>query len=188
MTGAGGSVHAARRALTIVLIAFVLLVAGTALAVQLAPALGHRLFAIRSGSMQPQLAVGDLAVVRETDTAAVGEILTFRLPNGVVVTHRVTEVTTDESGTTYHTKGDANPTADAAGVPATWSIGVVGGRIPLLGFLVALIAMPIGIVTVLSIGCSLITAIWLLDEYAAQPNESPVHPPWPADPQGNPTR
>lgn len=175
-----------RRALTLALVGFVLLVAGTALAIQLAPAFGHRLFAIRSGSMEPHLGVGDLVLVREIDGAVVGDILTYRLPNGVVVTHRVVEVAARDGDATFSTKGDANPTADAAPVPAAWVIGTVAGQIPLLGFLVALIAMPIGIVSVLSIAGTLITAIWLLDEYAEAPPDSLRVPSWPSDPNRHP--
>jgi signal peptidase I len=179
------TVRIVRRTLTLTLVAFVLVVAGTALAIQLAPAFGHRLYAIRSGSMEPGLGVGDVVLVRETDGAAVGDILTYRLPNGAVVTHRVLEIGARDGEATFSTKGDANPTADAAPVPAAWVIGIVAGQIPLLGFLVALIAMPIGIVSVLSIAGTLITAIWLLDEYAEAPPDALHAPPWPSD---NPDR
>lgn len=179
------TVRVVRRVLSLTLIAFVLVVAGTALAIQLAPAFGHRLYAVRSGSMEPEFGVGDVVLVRERDAAAIGDILTYRLPNGAVVTHRVIEVGAKDGQALFSTMGDANPTADAAPVPAAWVIGTVTGQIPLLGFLVALIAMPIGIVSVLSIAGTLITAIWLLDEYTDAPSEAIRVPPWPSD---NPDR
>jgi hypothetical protein len=36
--------------------------------------------------------------------------------------------------------------------------------LPLIGFLLAMLGMPIGLVAILSVAATLITAIWLLEE------------------------
>lgn len=156
----------ARRVLRALLGVLVVVVVLTAALIHLTPFTGHQLFAIRSGSMEPALATGAAAIVStgNRDAVDVGSIVTYRLPNGAAVTHRVVEVVDDGEGRFLRTKGDANEHADAALVPADWVIGEVSFAIPWLGFLVALLGMPIGIVTVLSIAASLITAIWILDE------------------------
>jgi signal peptidase len=82
----------------------------------------------------------------------------------VVVTHRVVEVINGETGRYFRTQGDANENPDPSLVPASAAIGPVQTSLPLLGFLLAMLGMPIGLVAILSVAATLITAIWLLEE------------------------
>ncbi|MEL7977240.1 signal peptidase I [Isoptericola sp. F-RaC21] len=72
---------------------------------------------ILSGSMEPNLPVGSLAVVRPVDAAEIriGDILTY-LPNPddpTAITHRVIAVDHHQDDTrTFTVQGDANATAD----------------------------------------------------------------------------
>ena len=73
---------------------------------------GYSVFRVETGSMVPTLPIGSFVVVRApSDPAALAEgtITTFRRSDGMVVTHRIIEVSTAEDGTIqYRTKGD-NP-------------------------------------------------------------------------------
>lgn len=155
----------ARRLLSAAFALLAVAVLSVGLAARVGPAFGHELFSIRSGSMEPALPVGSLAIVsRQADEVAAGQAVAFRLPNGVVVTHRVTEVVRTEAGRFMRTRGDANEDPDPTLVPVSAVIGPVVASVPMLGFLLAMLGMPIGLVTILSVAATLITAIWLLEE------------------------
>ena len=155
----------ARRLLSVAFAVLAIAVLGVGLGARLAPAAGYELFSIRSGSMEPALPVGSLAVVATGATnLAQGQAVAFRLPSGVVVTHRIVEVVDTDTGTYLRTRGDANEDPDPSLVPATAVIGPVQVSLPLIGFLLAMLGMPIGLVAILSGAATLITASWLLEE------------------------
>jgi len=87
---------------------------------------------IVSGSMEPALEVGDLALVRLGVPAdlPVGSVVAFRL-NSTIVVHRLVGV----EGERLVTKGDANPEPDPFPVYRRSLLGVVVGRIPRVGLL-----------------------------------------------------
>lgn len=136
------------------------------LAARVGPAVGYELFSIRSGSMAPAMPVGTLAVVSTgtRESVDIGEPVAFRLPNGAVVTHRMVELVGGEDEPYLRTKGDANEDPDPSLVPESALIGPVVFHLPLVGFMLAMLGMPIGIVTILSVAGTLLTAIWLLEE------------------------
>ncbi|HEX2194841.1 MAG TPA: signal peptidase I [Candidatus Limnocylindria bacterium] len=161
----GRLVRGSRLVLSLAFAVLAATVLAVGIAARVAPALGHEFFSIRSGSMEPSLPVGALAVVaREPQDATEGSAVAFRLQNGVVVTHRVVEVVEADGGRFYRTQGDANQKPDPSLVPESALIGPVRVSLPLLGFVLALLGMPIGVVTILSVAATLITAIWLLEE------------------------
>lgn len=131
-----------------------------------APSTGHEPFTMRSGSMDPQVPVGSVAIVRAEGAkdVRVGDVIGFRLPNGAPVVHRVIGVVESEEGPAFRTKGDANPQSDAALISASAVVGRLAWVIPGLGVLLALLQTPIGIVSLISVAGSLVTAIWVLDE------------------------
>ena len=155
----------ARRLLSVAFAVLAIAVLGVGLGARLAPAAGYEFFSIRSGSMEPALPVGSLAIVDSgAGDVAAGQAVAFRLPSGVVVTHRVVEAVTTETGSFLRTQGDANDDPDPSLVPASAVVGPVKVSLPLLGFLLAMLGMPIGLVAILSVAATLITAIWLLEE------------------------
>jgi signal peptidase I len=154
-----------RRILSAAFVALAVTVLAVGLGARIGPALGFEVFAIRSGSMAPAIPVGALAIVeRRADSPHTGESVAFRVANGVVVTHRVVQVVPMDAGVFLRTKGDANRTADPNLVPAAAVIGPVSQSIPLLGYLLGMLGMPIGLVSILSLAATLIAAIWLLED------------------------
>lgn len=163
----------ARRSLEIVLVVFVVGTVGLAIAAQVAPSAGYGLFAVRSASMSPAIGVGDLVLAERVDPNAVqpGDVVTLSVGSGATVTHRVVSVTPTDDGPMFATKGDANATSDPVGTRAEQLKGRVVGQVPLLGYLLAMLAMPSGIAALFSIGATLLTAVWLLDEVEAGDDE-----------------
>ena len=75
------------------------------------------LIMFKTGSMEPTIPTGSLAVVHQipADEAHIGDIVTVDRPGLLPVTHRVTSVTPVGSGEASITlRGDANPTDDVA--------------------------------------------------------------------------
>jgi signal peptidase I len=158
-----------RRGLEVALVVFVAGVLGLAAASQLAPAAGYGMFAVRSASMTPSLGVGSLVLVERVDPIQirVGDVITIAVGSGATVTHRVIDVAPSDLGPVFTTKGDANPTADPVVARSDQLRGRLDLQVPLLGYLLAMIAMPSGIAALFSIGGTLLTAVWLLDEIEA---------------------
>ena len=155
-----------RRLLEVVLVAYVATVLGVAVLAQVLPNVGHGLFAVRSESMAPGLGVGDLLLVDRIppEDVRVGDVVTLSIGTGATVTHRVITVTPTDQGPMFTTKGDANATADPVAHRADQLRGRLSIALPLLGYLLAMLTMASGIAALFSIGATLLTAAWLLDE------------------------
>jgi signal peptidase len=166
----------ARRLLEGTLAVYVVGVLCLGLAAKVAPAAGYGLYAVRSASMTPAIQVGDLVLAQQVDPVAIqpGDVITAIARPGFTVTHRVVAVAANADGPVFTTRGDANASPDPVAVPAANVQGRVAWEIPLLGFLLAMVTMPTGIVALLSIGGTLLIAAWLLDELEAADDEEAV--------------
>jgi signal peptidase I len=159
---------ALRRGLDLVLAALVLAVLVVGLAAVLAPAGGGRVLAIRSGSMAPSMEVGALAVVMPAQAATLGagDVVTVSLEGGGMLTHRIDGVVEQDDRRMFRLKGDANAAADPVLVVPGQLVGKVVLTVPWLGYLLAMMSVPIGVLALLSIGGLLVTGGWLLDDLA----------------------
>lgn len=97
-------------------------IAATALILTLIALLlsGYRLFTVMTPSMGTTYPVGSLVIVHPEPSYRVGDVITFRIPEGVY-THRI--VGTSRQG--FVTKGDLNTASDGWRVPASDVIGSV---------------------------------------------------------------
>lgn len=100
--------------------------------------LGFGLTVVLSGSMEPELSVGDLLVVAEADVYQVGDVIVYQ-SGGSGVVHRIMDI----NGETIVTKGDANNTSDAP-ITSSQIKGVVICAVPMVGYLVDIIKTPLG--------------------------------------------
>ena len=110
------------------IVVIAILLAGTRL-VGLTP------YAVLSGSMETQYAVGSLIYVKdiETKNIQVGDPITFVLNEDLLVaTHRVVEITKEGS---FITKGDSNESIDGKPVHRNNVLGKPIFSIPYLGYL-----------------------------------------------------
>lgn len=109
---------------------------------------GGRLLSVQSGSMQPQLAKGDLVAVTRIPTSqlAIGDVVTFANPanNKQTITHRIIAKQSDTTSSRIITKGDANEVADNPIAPSM-VIGKLQYHIPYAGFALDFIKQPIGL-------------------------------------------
>ena len=93
---------------------------------------------VLTDSMYPEIHSGDLIICHTEDAENVkeGDIISFFDPAGngtSIVTHRVTEVTTEGGELAFRTKGDANNVEDSMPVPADKLVAVYRNRIPNMG-------------------------------------------------------
>ena len=113
--------------------------------------LGFGASVVLSGSMEPELSVGDLLIVVPADSYGVGDVVVYQAGR-IAVVHRIIAI----DGDTITTQGDANNTPDDP-----ISLSVVKGRvlvaIPIIGHLINLIKTPIGTIALLGL------AVWLLE-------------------------
>ena len=86
-----------------------------------------------------------------------GAVVTYQLPAGTLVTHRIISVDKEEQ--TVVTQGDANNIADTA--PVAWQqiVGVYAFHIPYLGYISIYAKTPLGIAVV----CGVLIVLILLN-------------------------
>ena len=94
---------------------------------------------VLSGSMEPELSVGDLLIVTRADSYRVGDVVVYQSGRMAVV-HRIISM----DGTSVVTQGDANNVPDEP-----MDVSVIKGKvlwaIPLIGYLVWALKTPAGI-------------------------------------------
>jgi signal peptidase len=155
-----------RRLIDAALVALVGAVLALVLAATVGPLLGHQLLVIRGGSMAPAIALGSVIDVARVDPSdlRVGDVVTIKAPHGVLTTHRVTQVVQMPDGLYLQTKGDANAQPDPALVPASAVTGRVDFSLPLLGYFMYMLTTPAGLVSIISLGLTLVFAGLLIEE------------------------
>ena len=101
-------------------------------------AVGYKPVAVYSGSMEPTIRVGALALDRAIPSkdVRVGDVITFSDPyvKGRLVTHRVIDILQTPRGLAYRTKGDANPGRDPWTIRLTSQVGRVSFSLPVAGY------------------------------------------------------
>lgn len=106
-----------------------------ALALLVLRAAGVEVYTVLSGSMEPELHTGSLCLVQTTvpyDRIEAGDVIAFRQPSGLPVTHRVLRRTPEG----LETKGDANDVSDGITTTAANYMGKTIGAIPCAGYAV----------------------------------------------------
>ncbi len=98
---------------------------------------GFKPYVIASGSMEPNISIGDVVLMSHYDirNVHIGDVIAYAISNRIVV-HRVIEVY-NESGNIYlKTKGDANREADPELVTEKMFLGKITYTIPRIGLIV----------------------------------------------------
>jgi len=92
---------------------------------------------VGSGSMEPKMYPGDVVIIAKVpaDNIVTGDVIQFRVPDGVTVMHRVIETQeTEEGGKVFITKGDANDQPDLEPVIPDNVVGRAVMTIPKIGW------------------------------------------------------
>jgi signal peptidase len=157
-----------RATLEILLVALVAIVLFALVLGRIVPMTGRQTIIIGGGSMEPTIPLGSAAIAEPAAAASIdiGDVISVRAGNGAVVTHRVTRIVDREGGTWFELKGDANADPDPVLIDAATMLGKVTATIPYAGFLLRFFATPAAVVMVLGLGCTLILALYLLDDVA----------------------
>jgi signal peptidase len=161
-----------RRAVGFVGITLFAVLLGFSLLTHIAQLTGDQLFIVGGGSMEPTIPLGSLVVVSQTDTntVAVGTVITVRADNGVVFTHRVVRVVDLADGRYYATKGDANQGPDGSLVPAGAIVGTADTFVPVAGYLQQYLSSAAGFIVVLGILAGLFLVYVLLQMLEPPPD------------------
>src|SRR3990167_2756320 len=117
----------------------VLLIASAILfAAAIVPVFGNNALIVRSGSMEPTVAVGDLIITRIHKNLAykIGDIISFK-NQGKIISHRIIGLENQNGRIFYKTKGDANKNEDQGLVAESAIVGKAYFRLPYLGRLIA---------------------------------------------------
>jgi signal peptidase len=101
---------------------------------------GYQVLVVRSASMAPTIAIGDVVLVDAVPASSikVGDVVTRPASPewGESLTHRVQRVTVQDAGLRVETRGDANQDPERWTVPADATLGRQVGQIPSIGRLV----------------------------------------------------
>lgn len=110
---------------------------------------GYSMFRVLTGSMEPELPVGSMVIVKRVgaEEVKVGDIITFFSTDptlqGGVNTHRVIDIDNSGMDILFTTKGDANQFKDEYGTVGSNLIGVVIYCSKFLGTAVRLASNPV---------------------------------------------
>jgi signal peptidase len=98
--------------------------------------LGLRPTVIYSGSMQPSMDIGDIAMIQEVpiDKIRQGDVIQYRTENTKLI-HRIQKVYEDGNTTIFITKGDANNVPDDSPILPEQVMGKVILNIPKIGWI-----------------------------------------------------
>lgn len=110
---------------------------------------GYSLFRVMTGSMEPQIPVDSLIIVKETEPELLqpGDVISFFSKDpalkGAVNTHRITEIYVEDGEYLFVTRGDANNVDDQYHTLQGDVIGKVVFSSTLFGKAVSLISNPL---------------------------------------------
>jgi signal peptidase len=156
--------HAVRWVSLAAVWALIGLLLGLAAAITLPAAFGYKSLTILSGSMEPTLRTGGVAVdeMITPEQARIGDIVTFTDPDdgGRLLTHRLKSIRIEGGIAHMVTLGDANDAPERWNVSLDTEIGRVVYHIPVLGYIRAWISGRIArLAMLIAIGC---LALWML--------------------------
>ncbi|WP_299094230.1 signal peptidase I SipW [uncultured Metabacillus sp.] len=142
------------RMITGVLMVCIIAVAGVVISSKMSGGMpeifGYQLKTVLSGSMEPGIQTGSVIAVKllgeeERTQLQKGDVITFKEDENMLITHRVIDVQSTNSGVQYTTKGDNNNTPDSNPVLAENVVAEYHGfTIPYAGYLINFSQSPNG--------------------------------------------
>jgi signal peptidase len=112
------------------------------------PGIGpYKFMSVLSGSMSPIFNPYDMIVDKtiESEDLKKGDVITFRVDNKTLVTHRIIDIQSENGKLAYKTRGDANNVDDEKLVDVSQIEGTYIFRIPYGGLIMEKLKGPIGI-------------------------------------------
>lgn len=105
---------------------------------------GKSFLIVMTGSMEPEIATGELVIISEQDEYKIGDIVTYKDNEDYIITHRIINIDSNN----FTAKGDANNLEDELQA-ITYIEGKVICHSKLLGFFVLYILKPLVIIYVI---------------------------------------
>lgn len=121
--------------------------------------LGHRLYIVESGSMEPTIMMSSAIIIKEipVDEIKNGDVITYASDDSSPrVTHRVVRIVGERKA--FITKGDQNNAEDMSPVRPEMVIGRVLFSVPILGYILKFLSSIPGIVFMVSMAAIAIVA------------------------------
>lgn len=114
---------------------------------------GFRPYIVLSGSMEPNLQVGDMVVSRAVreEQVEIGDVITFEDEYGATITHRVEDIIIKDGKKLYKTKGDNNNTSDVGLITIENIKGTYAFKVNKLGIIATQIITPTGLLVIILI-------------------------------------
>jgi len=128
--------------------------------------LGFRTFVVVSGSMEPTISTGAIALSHSvpSDSLQVGDVIAYSPSSAAAlpIIHRIVAITERKGQRYFTTRGDANTGNDAElNLPS--SALQVTGSIPFVGYAVYYAAQPWGSVLLVWIPLGMLVGLWIKD-------------------------
>ena len=112
------------------------------------------------------LGEGGMGVVYRAEDIRLGDVVTVRADNGVLVTHRVVRMADLPAGLHLELKGDANETPDPVLVDASRVVGRVDYVVPGAGYLLSMLTTWTGVLAVVALFAAALIGLSLLEDFA----------------------
>lgn len=150
---------------SVLIIAFALIILLTVVMTRQGEApdiLGYSFFRVMTGSMEPEIPVDSLIIVKKTDPSEIkaNDVISYYSTdpelNGAVNTHRVVSVEKKDNEYQFTTKGDANALADDCPAIGQNLVGKVIFSSYTLGVAVNFLSSPVGFVLLIMLPLTLI--------------------------------
>lgn len=113
--------------------------------------LGFSVAVVSSGSMEPEISVDDMIIIKKQKDYQKGDIITFER-DGSLITHRIIE----KAENSYMTKGDANNAPDTKEVDFDDVVGKTVFVIPEAGRVIYYLRTPLGMAFIVFVGLLLL--------------------------------
>ena len=123
------------KTLGLAIIIFLIVIIVRAAAFKRYDVFGYRFYMIMSGSMEPNIKIGDAVIAKETNTKELKQqdVIAFAHNNGAVTVHRIINVYTEGDKKMYETQGDNNNTPDGQLVQEQDIKGIIVAKISNVG-------------------------------------------------------
>lgn len=125
--------------------------------------LGIRGYVIVSGSMEPELNIGDIVISKKDKNLQEGDIISFWQGQSIV-THRIFKITQENGQNIYQTKGDNNNVEDSGTITDENIVGKVIFKIPKLGKLTLMFQGKLVMIIIVIIFCLYISCVRFKDK------------------------
>lgn len=105
---------------------------------------GYKPLTILSDSMKPKFNAGDVILINNKLEPKLNDVITYKHPDGMLITHRIIERVNKDDKVFFKTKGDNNNVDDNILITRRDIIGIQTFIIPKAGYIAKFVSGPIG--------------------------------------------